>query len=343
VNVMIATPIEPELVERIRRVRLGYEVLWEPDLLPEPRYPSDHAGWPLALSGAPQARWDALLAEADVMFGIPGDSPAQLADTVGKVPRLRWIQCTAAGAGGQVRAANLSPEDLKRIVFTTSAGVHGTTLAEFFFMGLLVLRKDLGRLERVRARRSWEHWAMGELKGSTLAIVGMGAIGLAIARVARAFGMRVLGVTRDGRTFEEVDASYPTSRLPEVAAQSDAVVVTLPGTPLTEKLFDRAAIGAMKRGAVFGSVGRGTVVDQDALIEALSSGAIAGAVLDVFTPEPLPPDNPLWAMENVVFSPHTAALSVHENARIVELFCENLERFADGRPLRNVVSTTEFY
>jgi phosphoglycerate dehydrogenase-like enzyme len=340
---MIATPIEPELVERIRRVGLGYEVLWEPDLLPEPRYPSDHAGRPLALNDTQQARWDALLAEADVMFGIPADSPAQLPASVGKAPRLRWIQCTAAGAGGQVRAANLSLEDLKRVVFTTSAGVHGTTLAEFFFMGLLVLRKDLGRLERVRAQRSWEHWAMGELKGSTLAIVGMGVIGLAIARIARAFGIRVLGVTRDGRAFEEVDAAYPTSQLVEVAAQSDAVVVTLPGTPLTEKLVGRAAIGAMKRGAVFGSVGRGTVVDQDALIEALRSGAIAGAVLDVFTPEPLPPDNPLWTMENVVFAPHTAALSVHENARIVELFCDNLERFAGGRPLRNVVSTTEFY
>ncbi len=342
-NVMLATPIEPELVERIRHVGLGYEVLWEPDLLPEPRYPSDHAGRPLALDGAQQARWDALLAEADVMFGIPGDSPAQLAATVGKAPRLRWIQCTAAGAGGQVRAANLSPADLKRIVFTTSAGVHGTTLAEFFFMGLLVLRKDLRRLERVRAQRSWEHWAMGELKGSTLAIVGMGAIGLAIARIARAFGMRVLGVTRDGRAFEEIDAAYPTSHLVEVVAQSDAVVVTLPGTPLTEELFGRTAIGAMKRDAVFGSVGRGTVVDQDALVEALRSGAIAGAVLAVFTPEPLPPDNPLWTMENVVFSPHTAALSVHENARIVDLFCDNLERFAAGRPLRNIVSMTEFY
>ena len=99
----------------------------------------------------------------------------------------------------------------------------------------------------------------------------------------------------------------------------------------------------MKRDAVFGSVGRGTVVDQDALVEALRSGAIAGAVLDVFTPEPLPPDNPLWTMENVVFSPHTAALSVHENARIVDLFCDNLERFAAGRPLRNIVSMTEFY
>jgi phosphoglycerate dehydrogenase-like enzyme len=210
-------------------------------------------------------------------------------------------------------------------------------------MGLLVLRKNLAHLERSRAQRSWEHWAMGELNGSTLTVVGMGAIGLATARIARAFGMRVLGVTRDGRELAEIDAAYPTSRLVEAVAQSDAVVVTLPGTALTEKLFDRAAFAAMKRGAVFGSVGRGTVVDQDALIKALQSGALAGAVLDVFAPEPLPADNPLWTMENVIFSPHTAALSVLENARITELFCDNLERFAAGRPLRNVVNTTEFY
>jgi len=343
VNVMIASPIEPELAERIRRVGLGYEVLWEPDLLPEPRYPSDHGGKPLTRDDAQQARWNALLARAEVMYGIPGDSPAQLAVTVGKAPRLRWVQCTAAGAGGQVRAANLSPEDLERIVFTTSAGVHGTMLAEFFLTGLLALRKDLRRLERLRAKRAWDHWAMGELNGSTLAIVGMGSIGTAIARIARAFGMRVLGVTRDGRALEDVDKGYPTSNLVEAVAQSDAVVVTLPGTALTEKLFGRPAIEAMKRDAIFGSVGRGTVVDQDALIEALQSGAIAGAVLDVFTPEPLPPNNPLWTMQNVIFSPHTAALSVRENARIVELFCDNLERFAKGNPLRNVVSVTEFY
>jgi phosphoglycerate dehydrogenase-like enzyme len=342
-KVMIASPIEPELVERVRSVGLGYDVMWEPGLLPEPRYPSDHGGKPLARDAAQQARWDAMLAEADVMFGIPGDSPAQLGPTLAKAPRLRWMQCTAAGAGGQVRAANLSPEDLKRVVFTTSAGVHGTTLAEFFFMGLLVLRKDLARLERSRAERSWEHWAMGELYGSTITIVGLGAIGLAIARIARGFGMRVIGATRDGRSLEAIDVAYPTSHLVEAVAQGDAVVVTLPGTPLTEKLFGRKAIGAMKRDAIFGSVGRGTVVDQDALLEALQSGAIVGAVLDVFNPEPLPSDNPLWTMKNVVFSPHTAALSLLENTRIVELFCENLERFAAGRPLRNVVSTTEFF
>jgi phosphoglycerate dehydrogenase-like enzyme len=343
VNVFIATPIEPELVDRIRAVG-NCRVTFEPDLLPQPRYTSDHRGQDdFKRDEAAQARWSAILAETEVMLGVPGESPSQLADAVAHAPRLRWVQCMYAGAGEQVRNAKLPAEDLARIVFTSSAGVHGTTLAEFFFMGLLALRKDIRRLERLRAERSWDHWAMGELNGSTLAIIGMGAIGRAMGLLGKAFGMRVLAVTRDGGAREDADASYPIGRLSEAVAQADAVALTLPGTDVTRGLFGRAAIAAMKPTAIFGNVGRGSVVDQDALIEALQRGAIAGAVLDVFTPEPLPDDNPLWTMENVIFSPHTAALSNLENARVVELFCDNLGRFAGGQPLRSAVNTAEFY
>jgi phosphoglycerate dehydrogenase-like enzyme len=119
--------------------------------------------------------------------------------------------------------------------------------------------------------------------------------------------------------------------------------VTLPGTEATRQLIDRATNESWKPSTIFINVGRGTVVDQAALIDALASGAIRGAVLDVFTPEPLPPDNPLWTLPNIVFSPHTAALSIRENQRIVELFCDNLRRYAAGEPLRNVVNVSEFY
>ncbi len=383
-NVFIVTPLEPELVERIwqavgadgtagtHRIASdvaagGHRVIYEADLLPQPRYPSDHRGRDgYVRDAAAQARWKAHLAEADVMLGIPGESSDQLAEAIALAPRLRWVQCMYAGAGEQVRNANLSAVDLARVTFTTSAGVHGTTLAEFFFMGLLALRKDIRRLERLRAERRWDHWAMDELRGSTLAIVGMGAIGHAVAKLARAFGMRVIAVTRDGTAREDpdgngrdnggaarengggascehVDLAFSTSRLTETVAQADAVLLTLPGTESTAGLFGREAISAMKPTTIFGNVGRGTVVDQEALIAALQSRKIAGAVLDVFTPEPLPPDNPLWTMENVIFSPHTAALSVWENARIVDIFCENLQRLSSGKPLRNVVNLSEFY
>jgi len=343
-NIFIATPIEDDLVERIRAAAPGDRVTFERELLPVPRYLSDHRGKDgFERDATAQARFNAILAETDVMLGIPGESPPQLADAVAHAPRLQWVQCMYAGAGEQIRNANLAAADLKRIAFTTAAGVHGTTLAEFFFMGLLALRKDIRRLERLRKDRFWDHWAMGELDGSTLAIVGMGAIGRVIAKLGKAFGTRVIAITRDGGARYDADASYPIGRLREAVAQADAVAVTLPGTDQTRGLFNAATIAAMKPNAIFGNVGRGSVVDQDALIAALQRGAIAGAVLDVFTPEPLPSDNPLWTMENVIFAPHTAALSNLENARVVELFCDNLKRRAAGQPLRSAVNTAEFY
>jgi phosphoglycerate dehydrogenase-like enzyme len=216
-------------------------------------------------------------------------------------------------------------------------------LAEFVFGGIIALRKDFRRLERVREERAWPHFAAGELAGSTIAIVGMGSIGLTIARIARAFEMRVLAVTRTGAPLEAADASFPTARLGDAFAAADAVVVTLPGTEQTRHLIDGVAIARLRPNAIFCNVGRGSVVDQAALTLALERGAIAGAVLDVFDPEPLPPEDPLWTLENVVFSPHTMALSERENERIVDLFCDNLQRFARGAPLRNRIDTIEFY
>jgi phosphoglycerate dehydrogenase-like enzyme len=132
-------------------------------------------------------------------------------------------------------------------------------------------------------------------------------------------------------------------RLGEAFSRADAVVVTLPATRATRGLIDAGAIAKLRPHALFCNVGRGSVVDQVALIEALRSGAIAGAVLDVFEPEPLPPDNPLWTLENVVFAPHTMALSVRENERLTDLFIENVRRFALAQPLLNRIDTVEFY
>ena len=238
-NIFIATPIEDDLVEKICAAAPGDRVTFERNLLPEPRYLSDHRGEEsFQRNAAARARFNAILAETDVMLGIPGESPPQLADAVAHAPRLQWVQCMYAGAGEQVRNAKLAAADLKRITFTTAAGVHGTTLAEFFFMGLLALRKDIRRLERLREARAWDHWAMGELNGSTLAIVGMGAIGRAMAKLGKAFGMRVVAVTRDGGAREDADAAYPIARMGEAVAQADAVALTLPGTDQTRGLFD---------------------------------------------------------------------------------------------------------
>ena len=274
---------------------------------------------------------------------MPGDTPAGLHEAIAAAPRLRFVQATSAGAGEQVRAAQLGREVLDRVAIATAAGAHGTTLAEFTFFGLLALRKDFRRLERIRAERGWDHFAMDELRGSSLAIVGLGNIGRAIAQIARAFGMRTIGITRSGAASPDVDETYSTARLTQALSGADAVAVTLPGTEQTRNMLDATALAALPAHAIVANVGRGAVIDQHALIDALRAGRLAGAVLDVFDPEPLPPDNPLWTMENVIFSPHTAALSVRENERIVEIFCDNLRRLAQGAPLRNRVDPVELY
>jgi phosphoglycerate dehydrogenase-like enzyme len=341
---MIASPLEATLVQSIAAASPESEIAFEPDLLPPIRYPSDHRGPPDWRRGPDaEKRWQTLLATADVLYGIPADTGAGLAAALAHAPHVRFVQGTSAGAGELVRAAALDREILERVAFASAAGVHGNMLAEFVFGGILALRKDFRLLERVRAERSWPHFASGELAGSSLAIVGMGGIGTAVARIARAFEMRTIAVTRDGAPHPSTDAAFAMASLGDAFAEADAVVVTLPGTAHTRGIVSEAAIARLRPNAIFCNVGRGSVVDQAALVRALSTGAIAGAVLDVFDPEPLPPDDPLWTLENVVFSPHTMALSVHENERIVALFCDNLQRFERGLPLRNRVDTIEFY
>jgi phosphoglycerate dehydrogenase-like enzyme len=342
--VTIATPLDAQLVDRIRALPVVRKVLYEPDLLPPIRYPNDHGGDP-AFRRPPdgEARFDEMLAHANALFGYPGDSPAGLAHAVAVGRALRFVQGTAAGAGAAVRLAKLDCADLERISFASAAGVHGAMLAEFVFYGLLALRKDARRLERLRAERSWAHMVFGELDGSSVAIVGMGGIGSAVAVRARAFGMKVLAVVRSPEPHPLADETFAIAQLHEAFARCDAAVVTLPITEKTAGLIDARALAALPPSAIFCNVGRGAVVDQAALTAMLRDGKLVGAVLDVFEPEPLPDHDPLWTLENVIFSPHTAALSQHENERIVALFCENLERIAKGLAIRNAIDTTEFY
>lgn len=341
--VTIASPLEAELVERVRAVAAVCEVLYDPALLPQPRYPNDHRGDDLVRDAEGERRWTAMLARANVLFGYPQESGEGLRRALELAPRVRFVQGTSAGMGAHIRRANLTPKTLARVRFASAAGVHAQMLAEFAFYGLLALRKDAARLARLRAARSWTHYTMGELEDSTLAIVGMGQIGKAVAQLARAFAMRVVVVARHTEYQPLADRAYRPEQLRDAFAQADAVIVTLPATDLTEGLVDAEVLATLKPSAVFVNVGRGSVVDQDALVAMLADGRLAGAVLDVFTNEPLPAEHPLWTMENVVLSPHTAALSVHENRRIVDLFCDNLARLGAGLPLRNALNLQEFY
>jgi phosphoglycerate dehydrogenase-like enzyme len=346
-QVMIASPLEAELAATIRAAEPRAEVLFEPDLLPPARYPADHRGDPAFRRDAEaEARWRVLLDRAEVLFGIPDDTAEGLAAAVTGLPRLRWIHATSAGAGEQVRKAALPAEALQRVAITTSSGVHAVPLAEYAILGLLAVAKELPRFAEERRAKAWPevHRPLRELDGQTLFLVGLGDIGRETARLGQALGMRTVGFRRtQGPPPEWVDEVHGPERLAELASWADAMVVSLPLTDQTAGLIDRATIDRLPASCIFVNVGRGGVVDEPALIDALRERRIAGAVLDVFATEPLPEDSPLWTLPNVLVTPHAAALSARENERIVELFVDNLRRYLDGRPLRNVVEPGVFY
>ena len=345
VPVVIATPLEAELVDRLREVDERLDIRFEADLLPPPRYPSDHRG-DLAFRRTPEQedRFRRLLAGAEVLYGIPGESPQELAQAVRAAPGLRYVQGTAAGAGQQVRAAELTAEELQRVAFASASGVHAVPLAEWSLLGLLALTKDVPRLRRDTAAKRWDHYAVAELRGATVLVVGVGAIGREVARLASAFGMRVVGVRRNAdEPVPYVDSLHPPEALDDLVGDADAIVITLPMTDETQGLVSRRTIDRMRTGAIFVNVGRGGVVDEDALTDALVSGKLAGAALDVFAEEPLPETSRLWTLDNVIISPHTAALSWHENERIIELFAQNLGRYLRGEELISRVRTGVFY
>ncbi|MFL6192457.1 MAG: D-2-hydroxyacid dehydrogenase [Actinomycetes bacterium] len=344
---MIASPLEAELAATIRAAEPRAEVLFEPDLLPPARYPADHRGDPAFRRDAEaEARWRALLDRAEVLFGIPDDTAEGLAAAVTGLPRLRWIHATSAGAGEQVRKAALPAEALKRVAITTSSGVHAVPLAEYAILGLLAVAKELPRFVEEQRAKAWPEVRrpLRELDGQTLFLVGLGDIGRETARLGKALGMRTVGFRRtQGPPPEWVDEVHGPERLAELAGRADAMVVSLPLTDQTAGLIDRATIDRLPASCIFVNVGRGGVVDEPALIDALRERRIAGAVLDVFATEPLPEDSPLWTLPNVLVTPHAAALSARENERIVQLFVDNLRRYLDGRPLRNVVEPGVFY
>jgi phosphoglycerate dehydrogenase-like enzyme len=331
-RVVIATPLEPELVDRLRRVDDRLEIVFEPELLPPPRWASDHIGDPnFERTLDQEARFADLVSGAEIVLGYPREDPEQIAWLVRTAPGLRWVQGTFAGAGQQLAAAGLSREDVERIIWTSSVGIHITPLGEWAMFGILALTKGLPRLEADKRAHRWAHYPVDEVRGTTVLVVGLGEIGTEVARLAEAFGMNVLSTRRN---VGDLDTLLP---------QADSVVITLPLTDETRGMFDRRRIALMKPGAILVNIGRGPVVEEDALIDALRSGRLRGAALDVFETEPLPRDSPLWDLDNVILSPHTAAQSIHENERIVELFAENLRRYLAGEELRSRIRTDLFY
>jgi phosphoglycerate dehydrogenase-like enzyme len=342
-TVLIASYFEEEYIRRIREVDERLRVLYREELVPPPRWPGDHAG-PEEWERTPEGEQEFLgmLGQAEVLYDFPR---GHVGDLVRVSPHLRWVQGSMAGAGEVAQKADLGDTE---VVVTTASGIYSGPLAEFVLMAMLQHAKELDNLRSDKAGKIWRQGAVGSLENKTLCVVGMGSIGRSIAERARPFGMRVVGVkrtVRDGdEAWDSADELYPTAELHSALGGADYVAVTLPGTPETRRLIDAEAIAAIKQGAYFANVGRGTVVDEAALVEALRGGHLSGAALDVFEVEPLPEESPLWDLDNVIISAHTTDVVPDLiNAAQTDLFCENLRRYLAGDGLINVLDKRLLY
>ncbi len=345
-TVVVAVPLGTEAIERLRaEAPPGIRIVHEPELLPSARWPGDHAGEDgFARTAKEQERWEALLRSADVLLGIPGDDPDGLAWAVRQCPQLSWLQATADGAGQILNASGLDDDELAGITITKATGIHDGPLAEFCLFGLLAFAKQLPRLLEDQRERRWTKRPVGELRGRTVLILGLGPIGLEVARLVKAFGMLTLGISRSGDCEADVlDEVHPTEELHGLLTRADALIVSLPLTEETRGLIDADALARLPEGATVVNVGRGAVIDETALIDALADGRLGGAALDVTAEEPPPPDSPLWTLENVLLSPHTAALTPGEDPRIVELFLRNLDAWQAGEQVAGIVDTRRRY
>ncbi|MFF0341868.1 D-2-hydroxyacid dehydrogenase [Kribbella sp. NPDC004875] len=270
----------------------------------------------------------------DGVQAVIGHLPADVLD---KARELRWVHSPSAGVD-----SDLTPEMIASpVVLTSSAGNGGISLAEHSILLMMMLNRDVPRWMRAQAEHRWDHYRHGELAGRTVGIYGLGNSGLDLALKAKAFHMRVLGVRRrPEQPSPNVDELCDFGTL---LSESDFVVVTTPRTPATTGVFDRAAFARMKPTAYFVNISRGGIADDDALLEALTSGQIAGAGLDAHGVEPLPPDSPFWSLPNVVVTPHNGATSDGTLRRSQEIVADNIRRFVTGEPLHNVVDKAAGY
>ena len=249
-----------------------------------------------------------------------------------KADGLRWLHTFSAGIDNEFFQILLR----RGVRVTTSAGAQAVPIAQTVMLYLLALSRDLPGWLREQAERTWRPRAIRDLQGTHLGVIGLGPIGIEVARLGLAFGMRVTGVRRTPRGDEPCE-TWPLERLPELLPTVDHLVVALPLTGETRGLLDAAALDRLPSHAVFVNIARGEIVDEAALADALAGGRLAGAALDVFEEEPLPAESPLWSLPNVIVTPHSAGTNAGNEARATGIFLDNLARYRRGDPLRNEV------
>ena len=327
VNVLINAPIGDELLLQITNVspRIRLSNVYE---LARAEQSGDFAR---------KDELDALLAEAEVIYGfrLPND-------VIARAPKLKWIQVMSAGVD---RFLDIEFQQ-SSVIMTNVSGIHAIPIGEIVLEQMLMFAKQAPLCFRLKQEKQWKRFMPTVLRSKTVGIVGLGNIGREVARLAKAFGMRVVATRRSTKRVaraKHVDILLPTEQLTRLLKESDFVVLSLPFTSETNRLIGEKELRTMKPTAYLINIARGNIVDEEALICALDERWIAGAGLDVFATEPLPADSRLWEFTNVIFSPHIAGGMEDYNIRATELFCDNLRRYLSGKNVFNVIDKKKGY
>ena len=288
-----------------------------------------------AFSGDP-AQVEAAFISVDMLVS---GAVHKLAAALPAMPKLRWVQTFSIGLDAPYYRTIL---DLG-VLLTSGTGTQGKPITQHVFSLMLWHARRLGVISANQAAQRWQRVEADELTGRTLSLLGLGGIGQEVARVGKVFHMRVIGARRRPDPVPDVDEVLPNTPagIGELCAQADYLVICAPLTEETRGVIGRAELARMKPTAFLINVARGPLVDETALVETLRAGAIAGAGLDVFATEPLPPDHPFWTLPNVLITPHMAPASPFHLQRGADLFIENLQRYATGQSLRNPVDPRE--
>ena len=332
INVVLAYKLDPQLVQRVQAVSPRLRVLDAGDLMYRERRLRREGKLEEAAALRPSI--DEFLAQADVLFswGLPSELPK-------RAPRLDWVQVPFHGAD------NLLTPDVvaSPIRIATAQGLLGWTMAEHVLGQMIYFSRRFHIAQQFQKNHRWDSRASrpSELRGQTVGILGYGDIAQNLVGMAKSQGMRCMVVRRSISEptpgFDGVDQFLPSTQLDEVMRASDFLVLAAPLTPETDGMVSAQLLSLMKPTAYVINVGRGSLVDEDALIQALREGHIAGAGLDVFQTEPLPEDSPLWDMPNVLVTPHNSGPSEIYMSESMDMLCDNLQRYLANEPLLNIV------
>lgn len=327
VNVLATTALNEASLKQITNISSRIKLTDVSELAQEEKKGNAAAGKQL----------DALLAEAEIIYGFRLPE-----NVIARAPKLKWFQTMSAGVD------RFLDDKLRRssVIMTSVSGIHAVPIGEFVLGLMLMFAKQAPLSFQLKQQRQWKPFLATVLHSRTVGIVGLGNIGREVARLAKAFGMRVVAIRRSARRSQRaryVDRLLALDQLSQLLAESDFVVLTLPLTAESYRIIGDVELRGMKPTAYLINVARGNLIDEEALVHALEEHRIAGAGLDVFAMEPLPADSRLWEFSNVIISPHVAGGMEDYIERATAVFCQNLRRYLSGRRLLNIVDKKRGY